>query len=99
MFTTDVFAQFERDPRWGGFGYLFERDRTLTCTDPGARRDPARVAVADARIVAEANARGWTAEELFEWVNSREGRFFADRALGWGDVDRAVRDHFRKIRW
>lgn len=43
---------------------------------------PEVVAAADARIITEANARGWTARDLFNWANSRSGRFYGDAWFG-----------------
>ena len=38
-----------------------------------------------------ANARGWGAERLFQWANSRGGRHFADDAFGGFGLGRAAR--------
>jgi hypothetical protein len=61
-----------------GFGYLGERGRELWTA---AGRE--RVALVDAAILARANELGWTAEQLFGWTNSRNGRHFADAVFGF----------------
>jgi hypothetical protein len=78
---ADIEAGYDR-PEWANFGYLGERQSFLTSTDPEAPARPDRVAAADARLLAEANARGWTAEQLFEWANSKPGRWYGDLWFG-----------------
>ena len=62
------------DERWGGWGYLGGRQQL----------SEAQRADGDRQVLEYANSRGWSAERLFLWVNSRPGRHFAvDVTLGW----------------
>lgn len=70
-----------RDQRWLGFGYLRGRQVALTSTDPEAPANPALVADTDRRVIEHANARGWTYDQLFDWCNSKHGRWLADAAF------------------
>ncbi|HEY9409341.1 MAG TPA: hypothetical protein VIQ30_22590 [Pseudonocardia sp.] len=95
--TVDDLAAMEGDPRWDGHGYIRGRSAALASTDPEhpdyepeAAPTPGAVEAADRRIVAIANERGWTYDQLFEWANSRDGRWFADAAIGCDDLDDAV---------
>lgn len=83
--VADLEAGYSRD-EWQGWGYLGERQQAMTTA--AGRRGAAR---SDRAVLAEANRLGWTADQLFEWANSREGRHFADQAL-WekGGVERAM---------
>lgn len=58
---------------------LGERQRAANEIADGALLTP--VEVVDAVVLAVANERGWTAAQLFEWCNSRNGRHFADMAF------------------
>jgi hypothetical protein len=78
--TADVFDRMTFDDRWSGYGYIGERDRV----------DDAAAAAADQRIIEIVNNKGWDYERLFEWANSKRGRWFADAAFGCDDLDRAV---------
>lgn len=70
QYTTKDLDEMTRDDRWGGWGYLGERERM----DPEFR---ARV---DGILLEAAAIGDWTHEELFQFVNSRPGRHFADEA-------------------
>jgi hypothetical protein len=72
--TKDIEAGYE-DERWLGWGYLGERDRTDGPTDR-----------ADAIVLRFAAERGWDAEDLFHWANSKDGRWFGDWAFGSFDM-------------
>ncbi len=56
-------------PEWGGYGYLGARDE-LTAEQQ---------ARGDAAIITYANREGWSAADLFEFTNSRQGRHFSDQ--------------------
>lgn len=73
--TTDITAGYE-DERWLGWGYL-----------QGRTNDEEIDAGADAYVLARAAERGWDREDLFHWMNSKDGRWFADWYFG-GDKDR-----------
>lgn len=75
--VDDVEAGLD-NPEWGGYGYLGERSRQRrSAQDRG-----------DAFLLREANRRGWTAAQLFDFVNSGTGRHFGDLVFGgWSDAD------------
>jgi hypothetical protein len=78
---VNVFDQMMQNEAWEGFGYLGGRNIALTSTDPEAPALPAVVAVVDDYLITETTVRGWTEQELFDWANSRLGRWFADATL------------------
>jgi hypothetical protein len=71
--VQDITAGYENDA-WLGFGYLGERQNWSHLTE--------RVAEVDAAVLKEANRRRWMTTTLFRWMNSRDGRHFADAAFG-----------------
>lgn len=85
----DIMTQ---DERWLGYGYLQGREIMLTSTDSEAPADPQRVANVERQILAVVNKRGWDYEQMFEWANSKNGRWFADSVYGCDEsVEYAVR--------
>lgn len=66
---ADIVDGYDHDD-WAGYGYLGARRDDLT--DIEATR------AMDERAVAEANARGWTPEQFFNWLDSKNGRWFAE---------------------
>ena len=83
--TPDLFDTWQNDDRWLGFGYIGARRNYLLGddTDPEIPTpDPQLVADADTAILARARELGWTADDLFEWANSKLGRWFGDYAFG-----------------
>lgn len=74
-FTPAIFDQFEVREGFLGWGYIGER-RHLS---------EANRAAADKLILDNANRYGATADQLFEWANSKEGRYYAD---SWADGNR-----------
>ena len=91
-----------------GYGYPAEREVFLSEDDPECLLEVSEadrrkmVAAADARIVAEAAAASWTDQQLFEWLNSKLGRWFADIAFHSGGsaadaLERAVWSELRLI--
>jgi hypothetical protein len=80
--ATQTFDRMTGDNRWLGFGYLGERDHMLNSTDP------------DQRIL-EVTA-DWTADELFHWANSKDGRWFADMVFGCDDTFEHAARYIRK---
>jgi len=79
--TQDILDGYD-NPEWLGWGYFGERQGWLTSDDPECPAQPERVAQVDMAIVAEANRRRWTARRLFRFLNSRDGRHFADAMFG-----------------
>lgn len=90
--TVQDLYDMENRREWLGFGYLGTRYQA---------KDNLRAAM-DKKVIQHANAQGWTADELFDWANSRNGRHAADtlsdgpikglqerytRALGWTVMD------------
>lgn len=72
--TTADIERGNDDARFLGWGYLGAR----------ANEDAAQVTEADAFVLARAAERGWDAEDLFAWSNSKDGRWFADWFFGSG---------------
>jgi hypothetical protein len=72
--TADLDAMHEHED-WAGHGYLFER----------TYHDPEEVAAADYMILTFANEIGMTDHELFEWANSKAGRWFGDVVFSGGN--------------
>lgn len=74
--TAADLDHMETDERWLGWGYLGERARAF---ENG--RD---IEEADTRALAAANAEGLDYEALFEWANSKYGRWYGDCMFGAG---------------
>jgi len=74
--TTADLDRMMSDDRWGGVGYLGERRSQL--------EGGSTTATADVLVVATANRRGLTYDEVFEWANSKDGRWFGDCMFGAG---------------
>ena len=74
MLTTADLDNMYRNDEWEGFGYLGERRNQVA--------EGRSVEEADARVLADANVHGLTAEELFTWANSKNGRWFGDCMFG-----------------
>lgn len=74
---ADLNAMTERD-EWLGFGYLGERRNKLIYYPA----DPALVAEADMKAVDDANQHGLTIDQLFDWANSKYGRWYGDCMFG-----------------
>jgi hypothetical protein len=81
----DLLAGYD-NPNWCGVGYLRVRQYALD-GDEDTAPQPDRVAEADLRALEVANARGWSAEDLFEWLNSKNGRWYGDSWFFAGDDD------------
>ncbi len=78
---ADIKAGYQH-PGWKHFGYLGER----LCKDQAEAAD---IEAADGWVLAYANAHEWSRDRLFRWLNSREGRQFAEAAFD-GNLDRAI---------
>jgi len=74
--TPEIFDSFTRRDDWLGFGYLGSRRNEL------AMGRAALVAEADEIVLNRLRERGLTQEELFEWSNSKRGRWFGDCYFG-----------------
>lgn len=79
---TTTFDLLERNPEWLGFGYLGERRNALSDSDPESPARPEFVAEVDARLLDFVRREGWTQRELFNWANSKYGRWFGDVVFG-----------------
>ena len=84
LLTTENLEAMYDDDRWLGFGYLGERRNALDSTDPESPAQPEVVAIADAEAFGVANNLGFTHDQLFEWTNSRTGRYYGDCMFGNG---------------
>ena len=56
-------------PDWQGFGYLAERQRYKS-------ENPQFCEILDRVVLQRANELGLTESELFEWANSKRGRWY-----------------------
>jgi hypothetical protein len=85
----DIEAGYANDG-WLGFGYLGERQRYAERDDI----DEGREVEADVFVLETANQRGWSRDQLFQWMNSRDGRHFGDLAFGgWSFDELQARGH------
>jgi hypothetical protein len=71
--VADIEAALEND-EYLGFGYLSERRYALN-----AGRS---IAAGDALALELANGLGWTSDQFFTWLNSKNGRWFGELAFG-----------------
>lgn len=84
MLTPEVFDQMARDDRWLGHGYLGARRNARATSDLDAIVDPALIVEADDIAIEAANNQGMSYDTLFEWANSKVGRWFGDTIFGGG---------------
>lgn len=91
-FAPDTFASYASRSEWLGWGYIGERRAALEMIESrelaGLYRD--RVIRADRMALQYAADAGWTDADLFEWANSKAGRWFAELAFA-GAFDSAAR--------
>ena len=78
--VADIEAGYDHD-EWLGFGYLGQR-RLATDVSDGESQPleviEARIGVADEMVLFHANRLGWSAADLFTWMNSKYGRWTAE---------------------
>jgi hypothetical protein len=84
---TDIEAGYA-DDRWLGYGYL-----------EGRSRIPHHNYFGDNTALKHANLMGWSYENLFRWMNSREGRYFADFYIGSPSEDTIENGYRLAMRW
>ncbi len=91
--SADVFDRFAMRDGFLGFGYIGERRSALEAIATGEwpASAAADVAAADQAVLEAAASRGWDEDRLFDWANSKNGRWFADLALGCRDLAGARR--------
>jgi hypothetical protein len=82
--VADIEAGYEHDG-WLGFGYLGERRFAIAAVRSG-EREFVNVTAADELVLRIANEQGWTPEQLFDWANSKLGRWYGDVTLGCEDL-------------
>lgn len=70
--AVDIEAGYD-NPAWLGHGYLETRQRSARI---------ARIQAADHALLLRVNGLHWTASQLFEFVNSKHGRWYGEDALG-----------------
>ena len=90
---TSTFDTFANRDDFLGFGYIGGRRNALDAVASGEWPTSALadVTAADDAILARSAELGWDDERLFVWANSKDGRWFADMALGCSDLGRAMR--------
>lgn len=80
--TAADIAKAQQDDNWEGFGYLGTRRNALDGSDPESPAQPELVEQVDAMLLAHVNALGWDYDRFFDFVNSRNGRYFGDEMFG-----------------
>ncbi len=83
--VQDIEAGYETDG-WLGFGYLGERRNAAEAARSG-EWEFANVTAADTLALEVANAKHWSRSRFFQWLNSKDGRWFGDMTLGGEDMD------------
>ena len=78
--VQDIEAGYAND-EWLGFGYLGERRNAIEAVQSG-EWEFANVTVADTLALQVANEKRWSPERFFQWLNSKDGRWYADMTLG-----------------
>lgn len=70
MLTTTHLDNMTTNEEWGGFGYIGEREVQ--------KRSGEDIAQADAMLLDAAIRQGMTEDQLFNWANSKNGRWYGD---------------------
>ena len=101
--ASETFDAMTSREDWLGYGYLGARNHALDNTDPGSPAQTLTVEAADQRIIDWADAHGWTDDDLFNWANSKNGRWFGDIMFGGTGIvaerfDNAVRARVMSLR-
>lgn len=84
----ELLDAFRQRDEYGGYGYLGERDRFRNTTDEEQLRRLSRedrielVEQADLQVYVSMKIQDYNAEQAFAWLNSKNGRMFADSYLG-----------------
>lgn len=91
--VADIEAGYTNDA-WLGFGYLGGRRNAIDAVRSG-EWESARVTEADTMVLSVANAKGWDRARLFDWLNSKDGRWYADMTLGSDDDISAAARYIR----
>lgn len=86
--VADIEAGYSNDA-WHGFGYLGERRNAAEAVRSG-EWEFANVTAADTMALEVANAKHWSRSRFFQWLNSKDGRWFADMTLGSDDFGNAA---------
>lgn len=89
--TQEDFRKITQDERWGGFGYIGQKQSILnSLTEMHFTKENQESRInqmihlmnsVDNLILEFVNENSWTYEKLFAWVNSKMGRHFADEML------------------
>jgi len=85
--TVSDLDNLEQRDEWGGFGYLGTRHHTQALRP-----------YMDAVVVAHANSKRWTLDDLFTWANSTHGRHCAD-TLSDGPAADIDERYEQAVRW
>jgi len=96
--TTETLKSFEQNDEWLGYGYIGARKNALEAIESGEWDVPLFVVEqADEAVLMEANRLGWTTDKLFEWANSKPGRWAGDLLLGGWDIEANTGGQLRKL--
>ena len=83
--TAEVFATMQAHPDYEGFGYIGGRLAQIEMVRSGevpAVEGDHYLDQADLMAIESANQQGLTAEQFFQWANSKRGRWYADCWFG-----------------
>jgi hypothetical protein len=83
--VKDIEAGYTNDA-WLGFGYLGGRRNAAEAVRSG-EWEFANVTAADELALRIANEKHWTPERFFQWLNSKDGRWFAGATIGCDEFD------------
>lgn len=78
--VQDIEAGYAHDG-WQCFGYLGERRSAQAALQSGEWTID-NIAEADEMAVKIANQKRWSPARFFDWLNSKDGRWYADIMLG-----------------
>lgn len=81
--VQDIEAGYTNDA-WLGFGYLGGRRGAIEAVQTG-EWESARVTEAGTMALEVANRKHWSPERFFQWLNSKDGRWYADMTVGSDD--------------
>lgn len=70
-------CRMHTEPTYEGYGYLGHMARRADAYY-GMSEPHRQALLRDEAVVAEANRRGWMYDQLFDFANSREGRYMGD---------------------
>lgn len=89
-FTTADLDRFETSDSWAGFGYLGTRQAHRVAIADGEIPADNLLERADQMLLDHANRLELKELALFDWCNSKDGRWYGDTWFGGWNGDRAA---------